>query len=111
LTTAEKLRDANDEIELLKIAGISEDKARDLIGQQQSKLPGEETYQDKKLFEAVREVVVEMVSGKVVSEDEHTTFRTVETLLADKLRENERVSVRRETTTETSNSKKVDAAQ
>jgi len=96
LTTAEKLKEAKDEVELMKILGMDEEKARELVGQHYDELPGERLGKDDYMFDAVREVVIDLLSSKTVSEDEVVISRTVESLLADKLREKERDPFNRE---------------
>ncbi len=96
LTTAEKLKNAKDEIELMKILGVNEEKAREITGQHYAELPGERLGKEEYMYEAVREVVIELLSGRAASEDEVVIIRTVETLLADKLREKERDPFNRE---------------
>lgn len=89
LTTAEKLRDAKDEIELMKVLGIDEEKAREMIGLHYQELPGERMGKEDYLFDAVREVVIDMLSASLGNEDEVAIFRGFEVRLADKIREKE----------------------
>ncbi len=96
LSTAEKLRDAKDEVELMKVLGMAEDQAREVIGQKYQELPGEKVGKEDYMFDAVREVVIDMLSANIGNEDEVVVFRTFESRLADKIREKESDPVNRE---------------
>lgn len=96
LSTAEKLRDAKDEVELMKVLGMAEDQAREVIGQKYQELPGERVGKEDYMFDAVREVVIDMLSANIGNEDEVVVFRTFESRLADKIREKESDPVNRE---------------
>jgi len=96
ISTAEKLKSAETEIELMKVLGIGEDKARELVGQHFDKLPGERVGEKDYMFDAVREVVIDMLSANVGNEEEVVVFRTFESRLHDKIREKENNPVNRE---------------
>ena len=104
ISTAEKLKAAETEIELMTVLGIGEDKARELIGQHYQELPGERVGEKDYMFDAVREVVIDMLSANVGNEDEVVIFRTFETRLHDKIREKESDPVNREKSAEVSGS-------
>ncbi len=99
LSTAEKLKEAQDEVELMKILGIDEEKARELVGivgQQYQELPGERLGKDEFLYDTVREVVIDMLTANVGNEDEVVIFRTFETRLAERIREKQSDPINRE---------------
>lgn len=98
ISTAEKLKEAKDEIELMKILGIDEEKAKELVGQhgQDVALPGEKLGKEDYFFDAVREVVIDMLSANVGNEDEIVVMRTFDSRLADKIREKESNPMNRE---------------
>ncbi len=96
MSTAEKLKEAKSEVELMKILGIDEEKAKEIIGQQFQELPGEKIGQEDYVFDAVREVVIDMLTANLGNEDEIVVFRTFESRLADKIREKESDPVNRE---------------
>ncbi len=96
ISTAEKLKAAQDEVELMKVLGMDEAKARELIGQHFQELPGERAGKEDYMFDAVREVVIDMLSANVGNEDEVVVFRTFESRLADKIREKESDPVNRD---------------
>ena len=96
LTTAEKLKEAKDEIELMKVLGMDEEKAREVIGLQYQELPGERIGKEDYLFDAVREVVIDMLSANLGNEDEAARFLAFEIRLADKIREKESDPINRD---------------
>jgi hypothetical protein len=99
LSTAEKLKEAQDEVELMKILGIDEEKARELIGivgEQYQELPGERLGKEDFLYDTVREVIIDMLTAKVGNEDEIVIFQTFETRLADRIRQKQSDPVNRE---------------
>ncbi|WP_165602674.1 hypothetical protein [Candidatus Terasakiella magnetica] len=96
ISTAEKLKAAQDEVELMKVLGMDEDKAREIMGQHHKPLPGENIGKEDYMFDAVREVVIDMLSANIGNEDEVVVFRTFESRLADKIREKESDPVNRE---------------
>jgi hypothetical protein len=102
LSTAEKLQNAKDEVELLQVLGIGEGKARELVGQNFKELPGERIGEKDYVFEAAREVVIDMLSAHVGNEDDIAVFRTFESRLHDKIREKESDPVNREKNKEVS---------
>lgn len=102
ISTAEKLKNAQTEIELMKVLGIGEDKARELVGQHFQELPGERVGREDYMFDAVREVVIDMLSASLGNEDEVVVFRTFESRLHDKIREKESDPVNREKSKEVS---------
>merc|ERR1711916_177091 len=95
-TTAEKLKEAKDEIELMKVLGMDEEKAREVIGLQYQELPGERIGKEDYLFDAVREVVIDMLSANLGNEDEAARFLAFEIRLADKIREKESDPINRD---------------
>lgn len=89
MSAVEKLRDAKDEIELLEIFGIDEDKAHEVFGRVEEKLPGGRYGRDEYYQDAVREVIIDMLSANLGNEDEVVIMRTFESRLADKIRQKE----------------------
>ena len=83
----------------MKALGIDEEKARELVGIHYQELPGEKMGKEDYLFDAVREVVIDMLSGKVDNDDEVVVFRAFEARLADKIREKEVDPINRENKT------------
>lgn len=96
MTTAEKLKEAETEVELMQILGIDEEKAREMVGLEYQELPGEQLGKKDYLFDAVREVVIDMLSANTGNEDEIAIFRAFEARLADKIREKESDPINRD---------------
>lgn len=96
MTTAEKLKEAETEVELMQILGIDEEKAREMVGLEYQELPGERLGKEDYLFDAVREVVIDMLTAKTGNEDEIAIFRAFEARLADKIREKESDPINRD---------------
>ncbi|WP_417783746.1 hypothetical protein [Terasakiella pusilla] len=96
MTTAEKLKEAETEVELMQILGIDEEKAREMVGLEYQELPGERLGKKDYLFDAVREVVIDMLSANTGNEDEVAIFRAFEARLADKIREKESDPINRD---------------
>ncbi|WP_417790162.1 hypothetical protein [Terasakiella pusilla] len=96
MTTAEKLKEAETEVELMQILGIDEEKAREMVGLEYQELPGERLGKEDYLFDAVREVVIDMLSANTGNEDEVAIFRAFEARLADKIREKESDPINRD---------------
>ena len=85
-----------DEIERMKDLGMDEDHAKKMAGEDLVELPGEKIPKEDYVFDAVREVVIDMLSANLGNEDEVVVFRTFETRLADKIREKESDPTNRE---------------
>ena len=133
LSTAEQLRNARDEVDLIQLLGVEEDTARDfilrsdvetardrlakreekerlkdlgvdeeqareLVSEDLVELPGEKLAKEDYFFDAVREVVIDLLSINLSKEDEVAVFRTFESRLADKIREKESDTTNRERT-------------
>lgn len=96
MTTTEKLKEAETEVELMQILGIDEEKAREMVGLEYQELPGERLGKKDYLFDAVREVVIDMLSANTGNEDEVAIFRAFEARLADKIREKESDPINRD---------------